>query len=122
MNSAPKLRYDLTLHELECLDRLFFRKDHGLDITTKHAGYYLQMKLFGTMAFRILHSHGTWIKVKRDLESVGLNIEGLPEWTEHSDRVRGVQWYKNDALGARDIWSFLVGIDRRSQKDLDRVD
>jgi hypothetical protein len=121
-NKGITLRRDLTLYELECLDKLMLRKGHELDRSTAHAGYFLQMKLFGTMTFRILHSHGTWIKVKKALESVGLDIDGLPDWTEHAEAVRGVRWYKDDVLQARDVWSFLVGIDRRKQKDLGQVE
>lgn len=118
----PTLERDLTLHELSCLTSMFLRRGHDVDRTAAHIGYYLQMRMFGTMTFRILHSHVTWIKVKRDLESVGLDVDSLPDWTAHSERVRGVRWYKGDALKARDVWTFLVGIDRRKQKDLARVD
>ncbi len=120
--SRPNLQQDLTLHELRCLTQMFLRMNHDVDRSTAHVGYYLQMRLFGTMTFRILHSHGTWIKVKRDLESVGLDVDALPDWTQHSENIRGVRWYKDDVLKARDVWSFLVGIDRRNQKDLGRVE
>ena len=118
----PTLHQDLTLHELHCLTRIFLRKDHDVDRTTAHVGYYLQMKMFGTMTFRILHSHVTWIKVKRDLESAGLDVDSLPDWTPHSDRIRGVRWYRGGAEAARDLWSFLVGIDRKKAVGLARVE
>jgi len=118
----PNLQQDLTLHELRCLTEMYLRKDHDVDRSSAHVGYYLQMRMFGTMTFRILHSHVTWIKVKRDLESVGLDVDGLDDWTAHSRHVRGVRWYQEDAMKARDVWSFLVGIDRRKHKDLGRVD
>lgn len=118
----PTLNQDLSLHELHCLTQLFVRKGHDIDSTASHAGYYLQMKLYGTMTFRILHSHVTWIKVKRDLESVGLDVDALPSWTPHSDKVRGVRWYRSGAEAARDVWSFLVGIDRRKAKGLAQVE
>jgi hypothetical protein len=121
-SERPTLHQDLTLHELHCLTQMFLRKDHDIDQTASHAGSYLQMKIYGTMAFRILHSHVTWIKLKRDLESTGLDVDALPDWTPHSDRVRGVRWYRGDVVGARDVWSFLVGIDRRKAKGLARVD
>lgn len=119
--SRPTFQQDLSLHELHCLTELFLRSDHDIDGTASHAGYYLQMKLYGTMTFRILHSHVTWIKVKRDLASVGLDVEALPTWTVHSNRVRGVRWYRGGAEAARDLWSFLVGIDRRKAKGLAQV-
>lgn len=119
---TPSLRRDLTLGELECLNILLIRKDQYLEASTSYAGYYLQMKLYGTMTFRILHSHATWIKVKRELASVGLDVDALPEWTEHSEKVRGVRWYKNDLLKAKDVWTFLVGINRRGNKELGAVD
>lgn len=118
----PTLHQDLTLHELHCLTRMFLRMDHDVDRTTAHVGYYLQMKMYGTMTFRILHSHVTWIKVKRDLESTGLDVDALPDWTPHSESVRGARWYKGDVVKARDVWSFLVGIDRRKAKGLARVE
>ena len=118
----PTLQQDLTLHELRCLTQMFLRKGHDVDRSSAHVGYYLQMRMFGTMTYRILHSHGTWIKVKRDLESVGLDVDGLPDWTPHSERIRGVRWYKGDVLNAQDVWAFLVGVDRRKLKDLGRVD
>lgn len=121
-NDLPHLRQILTLDELECLQSLLVRKNHYIDDSTSYAGYFLQMKLYGTMTFRILHSHATWIKVKRELESVGLNIAALPEWTEYSEKVRGVRWYKNDLLKAKDVWTFLVGINRRGNKELGAVD
>lgn len=120
-NSKPNLRQDLTLHELDCLNNLLVRKDHYLDISTSYAGYYLQMKLYGTLTFRILRSHGTWIKVKRELESVGLDIDALPDWTEHSEKVAGVRWYKKDLLKTKDVWSFLTGVNRRDKRRLDAV-
>lgn len=121
-SELPNLRRDLTLEELECLQRLLVRKDHYLDDSTSYTGYYLQMKVYGTMTFRILHSHATWIKVKRELASAGLDVDALPEWTKHSEKVRGVRWYKDDLLKAKDVWSFLVGINRRGNKELGAVD
>lgn len=124
MNKAPpNLRQDLTLHELECLQKLYVGdKLHYIDQASTYAGYYLQMKLYGTMTFRILHSHGTWIKVKKALESVGFDIDSIPDWTDYSERVAGVRWYKNDLMKASDIWAFLVGIDRRGKARLDEIE
>jgi hypothetical protein len=119
---TPHLRRDLTLEELENLQNLLICKDHYLDELTSYAGYFLQMKLYGTMTFRILHSHATWIKVRRELVLAGLDVDSLPEWTALSEKVRGVRWYKNDLLKAKDVWTFLVGINRRGNKELGAVD
>ena len=118
----PNLQQDLTLHELHCLSQMFLRSSHDVDRSALHVGYFLQMKMYGTMTFRILHSHVTWIKVKRDLESVGIDVAELPDWTAHADMVRGVRWYREDVMKARDVWSFLVGVDRRKARGLGRVE
>ena len=67
------------------------------------------------MTFRILNSPKTWLKVRKVLVENGFDVDGLPNWTELSDKVRGVRMYRGQMEGVRRMWDFLAGIERQKQ-------
>ncbi len=55
---------DLDTKEIQAFEKLMTRSGHDVEESGGFIGHYVQMKMFGVMAFRITHSHPVWMKTK----------------------------------------------------------
>lgn len=108
--------------ELEAFEKIMYRKRVDVDESGRYIGFYIQVKLLGVMTFRIMHSHDTWIKLKRIFSEFDIDVESFPDWTSKGDQINGAKWYKKNVLGSSNVWDALVGIPRRERKGIRMFD
>ena len=105
---------DLSLSEEDqgVIFRVIARFGVNIDDSSKYVGYFLQMKVLGTLAFRIMHSHHSWTKARKIFRTVGVDLDALPLETPLTDRVIAVRLFKkNRVVGG--LWSAVTGVPRR---------
>ena len=106
-------KLDLDENERNALFGIMFRPKSDIDESARYAGYYIQMRVFGTLAFRIIHSQPLWIESKKIFKSFGIDLNELPERTLMGNRVLAVRLFDKNYPIVTDLWEVLVGIKRK---------
>ena len=104
----------LSAREIEVIERVYTRKEVDLDQSAKYVGWYLQMKIIGTLPFRIMHSHHTWLRARKLFKEFGIDLaKDLPETTSKSPRVRAYHLFMKNYPVVTPLWAALARVKRR---------
>ena len=104
---------DLDENERKALFKVMFRKYSDIDESAKYVGWYIQMRAFGTLNFRIIHSPKSWTKAKKIFRQAGINLDDLEKEPLMANRVIAYRVFKKDYPSIRDLWDILTKIKRR---------
>jgi hypothetical protein len=106
--------FEFESYEQKAIIKLMTRFDSDIDESSRYVGYFVLVKTFGTLVFRIVHSRNTWVKLRRILKEVDIDITSYSERTVVGNRVRALSLFDKAHPTVRDLWAVLQAIDRRA--------
>ena len=102
--------------DFDVMNQIMLRTGVELDQSTTLCSYLMFLRYYGKNAFRIVHSHGTYIMVVRELAEFGIDVKSMPDYTQYSDMLKGVQLHREGLEKATDKWGYLMAIKRRGER------